>query len=86
MTTSIFTVLVIKSTLAQGLNGESFPKLVSKYSVLDSPCACAAGLILTLHSFTSVFCLCNPIDFSGIVPHQNLMNTIFSYVSPTDYL
>lgn len=89
MTTSIFTILIIKSTLTPGLNGASFPKLISRYYTLDGLCACAAGLILTLPtlpSFTSGLCLCNPVDFSGIISDQNLMNTIFSYVSPTDYL
>lgn len=86
MTTSIFTVLIIKSVLTPGLNGGSFPKPVSEYCVLDSLCAHATGPILTLPSSTSVLCLCNPIDFSGIVSDQNLMNTIFSYVSPKDYL
>lgn len=86
MTTSIFTVLIIKSILTPGLNGGSFPKWVSKYDPLDSLCVHTVGLILILPSFTSASCLCNPIDFSGIVSDRDLMNSIFSCVSPTDYL
>lgn len=49
MTTSIFTGLIIKSAWTPGLNGGSFPKLISKHCMLGSLCACAVGLILTPH-------------------------------------
>lgn len=54
MTTCIFTGLIIKSAWAPGWNGGSFPKLTPKHCTLGRPCACALGLILTIHIWASV--------------------------------